>query len=243
LSAGAPRCCITKENDELLKVIQRYFTCEGRFNMVYAYHNHIRLLMHFKGVKALNLPYVLHRSIGKMAGKIQENLKNFESHLFHYGLIKLLIVKELGKRKRTWGFFLEKLGYQLMTPTSPKERGALSFEDIRANTPRKKQRRGDAKEVTPFEVQKISQKQPATTKIKGKKLDFNTENEKQQTPIKLSLVTSRDLKPKEVKTHSSDRKGKTMDTYKNKGKSIMYESSPRNGENYTSPGKRSKEVI
>jgi len=82
--------------------------------------------MHFKGVKSLNLPYFLHRSIGNMAGKIHGNTKNFESHLFHYSLIKLLIVKELGKRKKTWGFFLEKLGYQLMTPISPKDKGASS---------------------------------------------------------------------------------------------------------------------
>lgn len=68
MSAGALRCCITKENDDILKVIQRYLTCEGRFNMVYAYH--IRLPMHFKGLKTLNLPYFLHQSLGKMKDKI-----------------------------------------------------------------------------------------------------------------------------------------------------------------------------
>jgi hypothetical protein len=31
--------------DNMLKVIQRYFTCEGRFNMIYQYH--ISLLLHF----------------------------------------------------------------------------------------------------------------------------------------------------------------------------------------------------
>jgi len=137
LSAGAPRCYITRESDELLKVIQICFTCEGRFNMVYAYH--IRLLMHFKGLKALNLPYFLHISLGKMAGKIQGNPKSFESHLLHGGLIKLLIVKELGKRKKTWGFLLEKLGYPLMSLISPKEKGASSSEGMKAITPRKKQ--------------------------------------------------------------------------------------------------------
>ena len=42
LTTGSQRKCMTKDSDELLKMIQRYFTCEGGFNMVYLYH--IRLL-------------------------------------------------------------------------------------------------------------------------------------------------------------------------------------------------------
>lgn len=210
LTAGAPRGCITKEIDELLKVIQRYFTYEGRFNMVYAYH--IRLLMHFTSLKALNLPYFLNRIIGKMAGKIQGNPKNFEIHLFHCGLIKLLIVKELGKRKKTWGFFLEKLGYQLITPISPKEKGTSSSKGMGTSTPRKKQGRGDIEEVTPSEVQELSEKDPATARKRGKKLNFHTEKEEQQEHVKLDFVPSQDLKPREMKTQSSDKERKTLDT-------------------------------
>jgi len=101
LTSGAPRKCITDESDEFLKVIQRYFTCEGRFNMVYAYH--IRLLMHFDGMRALNIPYFLHISIGNMTDKIQGNPKQFENHIFHHALIKLLIVKEMRKEKEDMG--------------------------------------------------------------------------------------------------------------------------------------------
>jgi len=43
---------------KLLKLIRRYFTCQGRFDRVYPYH--IRLLMHFTGKKPLNLPFFLH---------------------------------------------------------------------------------------------------------------------------------------------------------------------------------------
>jgi len=40
-----------------LRVIQRYFTCEGRFDRVYQYH--VRLLMHFTGKNPLNFPFDL----------------------------------------------------------------------------------------------------------------------------------------------------------------------------------------
>jgi hypothetical protein len=43
---------------KILKVIRRYFTCEGRFDRVYPYH--IRLLMHFAGKRPLILPFFLH---------------------------------------------------------------------------------------------------------------------------------------------------------------------------------------
>lgn len=151
LSTGVPRKCITKEVDELLKVIQRQFTCEGCFDMVYAYH--IRFLMHFKGLKTLNLPYFLHRSIGNMTDKIQGNPNSFESHLFHCALTKLLIVKELRKRKKTWGSFLEKLGYQLIVEISPKEMSRSPVEcKGETSTSRKKRRGKDVEEVTLVEV-------------------------------------------------------------------------------------------
>ena len=38
----------------LMKVIMKYFTCEGRFDRFYAYH--VRLLMHFTRNRKLNLP-------------------------------------------------------------------------------------------------------------------------------------------------------------------------------------------
>ena len=52
----------------LMKAIMRYFTCEGRFSRFYKYH--VRLLMHFTGVKILNLPYYLYKSLDKMVEKV-----------------------------------------------------------------------------------------------------------------------------------------------------------------------------
>lgn len=49
----------------LMKIIIKYFTYEGRFSHLYAYH--IRLLMHFTRVRMMNIPYFMFRNIEKMA--------------------------------------------------------------------------------------------------------------------------------------------------------------------------------
>jgi hypothetical protein len=66
--ATIPREYVLEHYEKLLRVIQRYFTCEGRFDMVYQYH--IRLLIYFTGKRLMNLPYYLYRSLGKMADKV-----------------------------------------------------------------------------------------------------------------------------------------------------------------------------
>jgi hypothetical protein len=64
-----PRTYIRKEWNELLILIQRYITGEGRYNSTSMYH--IRLLEHFTGEKPLNLPYFLWKSLTKMAKKVK----------------------------------------------------------------------------------------------------------------------------------------------------------------------------
>jgi len=54
----------------MMKIIMKYFTCEGIFSRIYTYH--IRLLMHFTRVRMLNLPYFLYRNIEKMAHFVQK---------------------------------------------------------------------------------------------------------------------------------------------------------------------------
>ena len=55
----------------MMRIIMKYFTCEGRFSRLYTYH--VRLLMHFTRVKMLNIPYFLFRNIEKMAYIVQKN--------------------------------------------------------------------------------------------------------------------------------------------------------------------------
>ena len=49
----------------LLKAIVVYLTCEGRYNRAMIYH--FKLMNHFTCKSPLNLPFYLHRSLGKMA--------------------------------------------------------------------------------------------------------------------------------------------------------------------------------
>ena len=64
-----PKCifpfkCLLEMYAPLMKMIMKYFTREGRFSRLYQYH--VRLLMHFTSVEALNLPHYLYRSMVKM---------------------------------------------------------------------------------------------------------------------------------------------------------------------------------
>jgi hypothetical protein len=99
-----PRECILEHYESLLRVVQCYFTCEGRFDRVYLYH--IRLLMHFTWKNPLNLPFYLYKSLGKMTDMVQARADQLKSSLFHFSLVKLLVVEELKKSNRDWDSFL-----------------------------------------------------------------------------------------------------------------------------------------
>jgi hypothetical protein len=102
--ATIPREILLESHSDLLRVIQRFFTCEERLNRVYQYH--IRILMHFTGKKPLNLPYYLFISLGKMDDKVQLRKEQGDASLFHFSLIKLLVLEELRKRNQDWESFL-----------------------------------------------------------------------------------------------------------------------------------------
>jgi hypothetical protein len=72
IGATIPKEYLLEPYEKVLIVIQRYFTCEVRFDRVYEYH--IRLLVHFMGKITLNLPFYLYRSLGKMANKVQSRV-------------------------------------------------------------------------------------------------------------------------------------------------------------------------
>ena len=73
----------------LMKLIIKYFSCEGWFSRLYDYH--IKLLMHFTRVKTLNLPHYLYKSMVKMAEKVRRMGDNHHASLFHHGLVKVLV--------------------------------------------------------------------------------------------------------------------------------------------------------
>jgi len=56
----------------LMRLIIRYFSCEGRFSRLYAYH--IRLLMHFTRVKMMNISYFMCQNIERMTTLVQKKI-------------------------------------------------------------------------------------------------------------------------------------------------------------------------
>jgi hypothetical protein len=104
LTKGVTRNHLIEQFDRILRIIQRYFTCEGRFNTLYQYH--IRLLLHFTGKIEMNIPYYLLRSIGNMSDRVQSKYKVVDTIIFHYGLIIILVYEELGKKDISWEHFV-----------------------------------------------------------------------------------------------------------------------------------------
>jgi hypothetical protein len=99
-----PRSHLVEGFDKMLKVIQRYFTCEVRLNMIYQYHN--SLLLHFTCKDLMNIPFYMFRSMGKMVDRVKSKSKVVDTIVFHYGLIKMLVMEELKKRNLTWEQFI-----------------------------------------------------------------------------------------------------------------------------------------
>ena len=71
-SQGIPRNCLKEEWKQVLAIIQRYVTCEGRFETIYKYH--MRFFLHVAGVSKLNLPFYLFKSLSKMSAKVKSHL-------------------------------------------------------------------------------------------------------------------------------------------------------------------------
>ena len=99
--------------DPLMRLIMKYFTCEGRFSRLYRYH--IILLMHFTSTKPLDLPHFLYKSLLRITEKVQSRNKDHHPSLFHHGLVKLIVLHHLSSINMTWETFMEKVA---ATPTT-----------------------------------------------------------------------------------------------------------------------------
>jgi len=62
--------------------------------------------MHFTEDCSINIPHFLKLSLHKMAKGVQSKGKKLKTSLYHHSLIKILIVAELSKRKKSWEEFL-----------------------------------------------------------------------------------------------------------------------------------------
>jgi len=70
LSRVFPFRFLKEEYAPLMKLIIRYFSCEGHFSRLYAYH--IRLLMHFTRVHMMRIPYFMYHNIEWMTFLVQK---------------------------------------------------------------------------------------------------------------------------------------------------------------------------
>ena len=102
---------IKPEWRNILNIIQRYITCEGRFAIVFRYH--LRFLLHLNGESILNFPcYNLFKSIEKVVTQVRNHPEHTSHSIFHHGLIKHLITTELEKIDRSWQHFIFWYGFE-----------------------------------------------------------------------------------------------------------------------------------
>jgi hypothetical protein len=103
-SEGTSRSWLEPQWAQVLIILQRYLTCEGRYTIIFPCH--ARLLLHFTGTP-LNIPYFLLKSLKRMAEQVQR-VSEFRGSLFHFGLVKILITSALSKKQETWDLFTVK---------------------------------------------------------------------------------------------------------------------------------------
>ena len=105
LSQVFPFRFLKESHAPLMKLIIRYFSCEGRFSHLYAYH--IRLLMHFTRVRMMNIPYFMCRNIERMTPLVQKKTPEQQhNNICHYALIKIIVVHQLRLHGIAWEDFI-----------------------------------------------------------------------------------------------------------------------------------------
>jgi hypothetical protein len=108
---GWPTNMLKQRWHDLLMIIKQFITCEGRYGFILLFH--LRLLMVFMGFE-LNVPHYLHRILFKMVKRYKHS--QADTSLFHFGLIKMIMVYELGLRRDNWVDFLSRNGFEDSSP-------------------------------------------------------------------------------------------------------------------------------
>lgn len=201
LTKAVPRNYVKEHYALLLTCIQKYLTCEGRYNKVYSYH--FKLLLHFTRKVSIDIPFYLFRSLSKMCDKVQLRKEDCETSLFHHGLIELLVLDGLQKIGRDWNSFIFMAGFQSKTGLTPQPAREFTIVELQKEVRAKKQTKSQLrKPVKPLIIQEQPQ-QSTKEKNQGKKTVPETRKSK---------AVSR------VRTRSQINK--------EKGKAIVVEESP-----------------
>ena len=164
---AVPRFYLKEHYALLITCIQKYLTCEGRYNKVYPYH--FKLLLHFTRKVSIDIPFYLFRSLSKMCDKVQLRKEDCETSLFHHGLIKLLILDSLLKIGRDWNSFIFMVGFQSKTGLTPQPAREFTIAELQRDARAKKKTKSQPpKLVKPLVIQEQPQ-QSTREKIQGKK--------------------------------------------------------------------------
>jgi len=83
----------------------KFLTSEGIFSRLYQYH--IRLLMHFRVAKPLNLSSYLYGSLTKMFGRVKFKGKVHYPSLFYHSLINAIVLHQLKEKNMAWDTFIK----------------------------------------------------------------------------------------------------------------------------------------
>lgn len=86
---GIPVTTLKGKCRNLLLVIQKFVTCEGRFGTNFFYN--ASFLMHFIDRNEINFPYFLLQSLRKMTSSIQRKSRSIDNSIYHHRIIKILI--------------------------------------------------------------------------------------------------------------------------------------------------------
>ena len=105
---------------EVIRILQSYITCEGRFALVFKYH--IRFLQHLNQESTMNLHFFFLNILQKMSDRVKVHKDHTQQSIFHHGLIKLIVSTVLQKKGRTCKHFLFWLGIQTQQENQPRKR-------------------------------------------------------------------------------------------------------------------------
>jgi len=92
---------------ELAGIVQRYITCDGRYDVIRPCH--IKLLAALKQRLVLNLPFFLDTVLHEVALRTQKS-KDLVTVISHHKLVKLIVDKALSQTQLTWGNLIEANG-------------------------------------------------------------------------------------------------------------------------------------
>jgi hypothetical protein len=164
-----PRVYLEEKWKHLLKAIQVYITCEGRYGRVMLYH--FKLMNHFTGRCSLNLPFYLHKSLTKMAHQVQAKPSKVQGRLFHHSLIKLIVLEQLQRRDKSWEHLL--FWGEFEPEPQPKDKKKTS--STKSSTPQSSKRKRRA--ISPVMAEEPTSS--SKSKRAKKMLDFSQATEGQ----------------------------------------------------------------